>query len=146
MTSSLETAPPHPVLLDTCAAIWLMGGDPLSNLAQMALQDARFAGVGIYVSLFTAWEVGMLIAKGRFRIAVSAQVWFETLISLPGFRIAPLTAQILLNANALPGTPPNDPADRIIAATARNFGYPIVTRDRLLVDYANQGYIQVILC
>jgi PIN domain nuclease of toxin-antitoxin system len=146
MTSSPETGPAQPILLDTCAAIWLMGGDPLSVTAQSALLNARSSGAGIYVSLFTAWEVGMLITKGRFRIAVSPEVWFETLTSLPGIRIAPLTAQILLNSNALPGVPPNDPADRIIAATGRAFGYPIVTRDRLLIDYADQGHINTIVC
>jgi PIN domain nuclease of toxin-antitoxin system len=46
----------------------------------------------------------------------------------------------------LPGEPPRDPADRIIAATAREYGYCLVTRDRLLLEYADRGHIQVLVC
>ena len=53
---------------------------------------------------------------------------------------------VLIQSAELSGRPPNDPADRIIAATARAFGYDIVTRDGDLTRYATLGYIQVISC
>src|SRR5438874_1118824 len=134
--------PARPVLLDTCAAIWLMARDPIAEIAQTALRSARASQSGIHVSPFTAWEVGMLAAKGRLRAQISADVWFAALLAISGVRLTALTPEILLNSTHLPGMPPNDPADRILAATARAFGYPIVTRDRLLVDYADQGHIQ----
>jgi PIN domain nuclease of toxin-antitoxin system len=47
----------------------------------------------------------------------------------------------------LPGGPPNDPVDRIIAATGRVFGYTVVTRDGDLMRYARAGHnIQAIGC
>ncbi|MFZ5739720.1 MAG: PIN domain-containing protein [Pseudomonadota bacterium] len=46
----------------------------------------------------------------------------------------------------LPGFPHRDPADRIIAATAREYGYRLITRDRSLLAYAREGHIQALSC
>jgi len=46
----------------------------------------------------------------------------------------------------LPGRPPKDPVDRIIAATGRAFGYIIVTRDGDLMLYARAGHIEAVGC
>ena len=37
-------------------------------------------------------------------------------------------------------------ADRIMAATARELGYMLVTRDRPLLHYSEQGYIRALAC
>jgi PIN domain nuclease of toxin-antitoxin system len=134
------------VLLDTCAALWLMGGELISPESHKAILSAGVAHVGIYVSPFTAWEIGTLIAKQRLQLTLSPEVWFERLLALPGVRLADLTPKILLTSTALPGSPPADPADRIIAATARVQGFVIVTRDRKLLDYAREGHIRAIAC
>lgn len=39
-----------------------------------------------------------------------------------------------------------DPADRIIAATARAFGQTLITRDGELLPYAKAGYLAAINC
>lgn len=135
-----------PVLLDTCAAIWLMFGDSLSAASRAAIQDARRANVGVYISPFTAWEVATLAAKDRLELNLSPEVWFETLLALPGVRLAPLTPSILITSTTLPGHPPRDPADRIIAATARTHGHIVVTRDGKLLAYARQGHIRAQRC
>jgi PIN domain nuclease of toxin-antitoxin system len=136
----------EPVLLDTCAALWLVGGEFMSDLSVAAMRAAYEANVGVYVSPFTAWEIGTLAAKGRMQFAVSPEVWFETLLNLPGVRLAELTPRILLTSTALPGRPPSDPADRIIAATARIYGYVVITRDRKLLEYARKGHLRVRAC
>jgi PIN domain nuclease of toxin-antitoxin system len=46
----------------------------------------------------------------------------------------------------LPGAPPRDPADRIIAATAREHGYTVMTRDATLLAYAREGYLSAVEC
>lgn len=137
---------PDPVLLDTCAALWLLGGEPMSAASREAIRHALVANTGVYVSPFTAWEIGTLVAKQRLPLALSPEVWFETLLSQPGVRLAPLTPKILLASTALPGTPPTDPADRIIAATARVHGHIVVTRDRELLAYAQEGHIRALAC
>jgi PIN domain nuclease of toxin-antitoxin system len=134
------------ILLDTCAAIWLMGGEPLTAESREAILAASAAHVGVYVSPFTAWEIGTLIAKRRIQLTLSPEIWFERLLGLPGVRLAELTPRILLASTALPGSAPADPADRIFAATARVNGYFIVTRDQKLLDYAREGHIRAIAC
>jgi PIN domain nuclease of toxin-antitoxin system len=134
------------VLLDTCAAIWIMNKMPLSIASRKAIQKAYRANAGVYVSPFTAWEVGMLVSKGRLTLTILPDAWFDSLIAMPGIRLAPLTPKILLASSALPGTPPADPADRIIAATARALGHILITRDAKLLDYAHQGHIRAIAC
>jgi PIN domain nuclease of toxin-antitoxin system len=133
-----------PVLLDTCTFSWLMDGEPLSDASRDALLVARSSRSGIYVSPVTAWELGTLIAKGRYQITLTPEVWFDTLLAVPGVKLAALTPQLLLSSTALPGNPPNDPAGCILAATARTHGYTLITRDRLLLDYARQGHITAI--
>jgi PIN domain nuclease of toxin-antitoxin system len=80
------------------------------------------------------------------QLTLSPEVWFETLIALPGVRLAALSPKVLISSTALSGTPPSDPADRIIAATARLFGYRIITRDKKLLDFAAQGHILATAC
>ena len=123
-----------------------MGGDPISPASRKAIQSAGAAHVGVYVSPFTAWEIGTLIAKQRLQLTLSPEVWFERLLALPGVRLADLTPKILLASTALPGSPPADPADRIFAATARVLGHVVVTRDKKLLDYAREGHIRAIAC
>ena len=135
-----------PVLLDTCAALWLAGGEVMSDGSMATMRAAYEANVGIYVSPFSAWEIGTLVTKGRMKFAVSPEAWFENLLNLPGVRLAELTPKILLASTSLPGTPPADPADRIIAATARICGHVVVTRDRKLLDYARKGHLRVQAC
>jgi PIN domain nuclease of toxin-antitoxin system len=135
-----------PVLLDTCAAIWLMGGEPMTEESLSAIRAARAGNQGVYVSPFTAWEIGTLEAKERLHLTLTPEAWFDRLLSLPGVRLAALTPAILLASTTMPGTPPGDPADRILAATTRSEGYLLITRDSKLLDYAAQGHIRALAC
>jgi PIN domain nuclease of toxin-antitoxin system len=73
-------------------------------------------------------------------------VWFDALLAMPGIRLANLTPKVLVDSTALPGTPPSDPADQIIAASARLYGFRLITRDSKLLDYARQGHILATKC
>lgn len=134
------------LLLDTCAAIWISHEQRIADKASDALERARTAGDVTYISPITAWEIGLLVSRGRMSSPMSPQRWFERLMQAPGLHLAELSPDILIAASFLPGTPPRDPADRILAATAREFGYVLVTRDRPLLEYAEDGHIQAIAC
>lgn len=135
-----------PLLLDTCAAIWVANADPIAEPASDALDRAYTAGFDTYVSPITAWELGMLVARGRLSLRFRPETWFQRLLAVPGVRLAEMSTDILIRSSFLPGTPPKDPADRIIAATARELGYRLMTRDRVLLAYAEEGHIQAIGC
>jgi PIN domain nuclease of toxin-antitoxin system len=65
---------------------------------------------------------------------------------LPQITLAEMPPHVLLESSFLPGNLVGDPADRIIAATAREYGFVVITRDRALLDYAAQGHLAVIEC
>jgi PIN domain nuclease of toxin-antitoxin system len=60
--------------------------------------------------------------------------------------LADLPPKILMDASFLPGNLHNDPMDRIIAATAREYGFTVMTRDRALLDYAKAGHLSAAEC
>ncbi len=135
-----------PLLLDTCAAIWLVEDEPMASAALAEIDRAAAENVIVFVSPMTAWEIGMLNARGRLTMSMSPRAWFEALMAVPGVSLADLSTDILISSSFLPGTPPRDPADRMIAATARENGLKLITRDRLLLDYAAQGHIEALAC
>ena len=132
------------LLMDTCAAIWVAEGQSISEEALQALDNVSEGG--LYVSPITAWEVGMLVRKGRLTIRATAQHWFRALLQLPGMRLADLTPDILIEASFLPGVIHNDPADRIVVSTARSNGLTILTRDRRILEYAEQDLVMALAC
>ena len=135
-----------PVLLDTCAAIWLMNGDTMTRASRAAISAAHTQNLGIFVSPISAWEIGTLAARNRIQLRLEPAAWFEALLEWPGVRLAPMPPGILIASNFLPGSPPRDPADRIIAATARAYGYSLITRNGELTVYGRAGHIVVIAC
>jgi PIN domain nuclease of toxin-antitoxin system len=134
------------LLLDTCALIWIMNNADLSPTAVQCIDEAYDRGEAIYASPITAWEIGLQASKGRFKSNLTPQRWLEEVLRTPNVRLADLTPQVLLESSFLPGSPPRDPADRIIVATAREFGLTVVTRDRALLSYAKVGYLNAVAC
>ena len=136
----------RPLLLDTCAAIWLVNGDPMSANSRAAITAAQSGNIGVYVSPMTAWEIATLVARNRLCLTLSPEDWFDALLGLAGVRLAVISPRVLITSASLPGLPPKDPVDRIIAATSRIFGYSIITRDGELMLYARAGHIEAIGC
>ena len=135
-----------PLLLDTCAVIWLAEAESIALDATKVLEEAFDAGIGVYISPITAWEIGLLNSRGRLSLLIKPQLWFQRLFDVLDFQIADMSPQLLIASSFLPGAPPRDPADRIMATTAREYGYRLLTRDRHLLTYAEQGHIQAIGC
>ena len=134
------------MLLDTCAAIWLMNGDPITAESEESITAAQAGNLGVYVSPMTAWEIATLVANNRIHLTLSPDVWFDMLLALAGVRLAAMPPRVLVASTTLPGDPPKDPIDRIIAATGRVFGYTLITRDGDLMRYARAGHIEAIEC
>ncbi|MGE0409383.1 MAG: type II toxin-antitoxin system VapC family toxin [Amphiplicatus sp.] len=133
-------------LLDTCACIWIANGDPISKRASAAMKDSLAKAGRLRVSPITAWEIAVLASKGRLSMSMRPEVWFARLVSLPGVTLAEMPPGVLIASAFLPGAPPGDPADRIIAATSREFGYTLLTRDTKLLAYADAGFLNAMAC
>lgn len=120
-------------VLDTNALIWFVeGDDSLGSTARREIDQAQWEG-SLFVSSFSFWEIGMLLGKGRLRMAVSARFWRQTALS-QGVEEVPLTGEIGILSTEIEGLP-NDPADRIIVATAMILGGTLVTADGRLLRW-----------
>jgi PIN domain nuclease of toxin-antitoxin system len=135
-----------PLLLDTCAAIWLAEKDPISDEAIDALNVSIDNDIPIYVSMISSWEIGLLVALRRLPLSMEPLAWFERFLEVPGVLLAEISPRILIGSSFLPGRPPKDPMDRIILATAREAGYRLMTRDRHLLSYADAGHVMALAC
>jgi PIN domain nuclease of toxin-antitoxin system len=118
----------------------------MSADSRAAINAAQTENVGIYVSPITAWEIATLVTKNRLQLTLSPEAWFDSLLRLSGVRLAPMPPKVLIASASLPGAPPKDPVDRIIAATGRTFGFSIITRDGELMLYARAGHLDAIGC
>jgi PIN domain nuclease of toxin-antitoxin system len=138
------------VLLDTCAVIWLANGDPLVPQAAAEIVHAGLHG-GVFVSPIAAWEIGMLSKPrpgraGVVRFLPDPAAWFARFMAGAGIKQAAFTPDIAIAASWLPGELHGDPVDRLLIATARHLGLPIVTRDRKIIAYAATGEVAVVAC
>lgn len=86
----------------------------------------------------------MLVSKGRLFLDRDVGEWVETALSLPGIRLVPISPQVAVASTRLPGTINSDPADRMIAATARHLGSTLITADQLLLDYGKGGHLKTL--
>jgi PIN domain nuclease of toxin-antitoxin system len=145
-----EATLPERILLDTCAVIWLANAEPLRFQVIDTIRHAGRAG-GVFVSTVSAWEIGLLNRPKLRRRAVpefwpDPKTWFARFLSMPGVKETLITADIAIDASYLPGDFHADPMDRLIVATARHLGVPIVTGDRKILAYAETGFVRAIPC
>ena len=134
----------RPVLLDTHVWVWLV--ESRAGVRPEAVELMERAGEESFlrVSAISAWEVGMLEARGRLRFDVTCEEWVEQAFGLPGLSFIPLTPSICVRSSRLPGVFHGDPADRLIVATSRDLGAVLLTRDDPILQYAAQGYLQAL--
>ena len=132
------------VLLDTHVWVWLLNGsERLGPKARKGIQRS-LADEAVLVSAISPWEVAMLVSKGRLVLDRDVGEWVQVALSLPGFRLEPVSPEIAVASTRLPGKIHSDPADRLIAATTRHLGSTLITADQLLLDYGKAGHIKTL--
>jgi PIN domain nuclease of toxin-antitoxin system len=77
---------------------------------KVAIDTADILGI----STISAWEIGMLVQKGRLSLKYEVHEWIERVGSLPKITWMPLDTKIAVVSTCLPGNFHGDPADRII--------------------------------
>jgi PIN domain nuclease of toxin-antitoxin system len=123
------------IVLDTHAWIWWVSApEQLSGPARDEIDQARQRGE-VCISSISAWEVALLVRKGRLELTAPVDDWIARSEAFPFIRFVPLDNRIAYRSNSLPGDLHEDPADRIIVATALTLGVPLVSRDTKIRDY-----------
>jgi len=124
------------ILLDTHALLWLLqtDGGRLTRAAYAAI-GAEMAGGLVSVSAISAWEIALLVAKGRLALGTDLSAWLTKVMAHPSIRFVSVSPEIAIGAVNLPGSFHADPADRIIVATARLLGLTLVTADPKILAY-----------
>ena len=129
------------LLLDTCALLWVANGTEIAAEARTALGRRS-----LQVSPISAWEVANLVRKSRIGLTVPVASWFRQTTEKMAAAMPQLTVEILTGSCNLPGSPPADPADRIIIATAREGDLTVLTRDKVILDYSRAGHVRTLVC
>ncbi|NCN88917.1 MAG: type II toxin-antitoxin system VapC family toxin [Gallionella sp.] len=133
------------LLLDTHVWLWFALGDAerLATPVRKRIVAATHGGT-LVVSAISVWEIGMLEAKGRIVLGMPCEKWVTTALTLPGLRLIGLEPEIAIASSHLPGEIHGDPADRILAATARARDAVLATADERLVEYGKAGFMRVL--
>lgn len=132
------------ILLDTHALMWLLeGNERLGIEARRGIAEAAGEGA-VCVSAITPWEISLLARKGRINLGRDTRSWIDTALALPGIMLVPIEPRIAIDSNDLPGSFHSDPADRLLVATARFLGIPLLTSDRAILRYGAQGHVGVV--
>jgi len=119
------------ILLDTHVVLWLADGDgKLSVRARAAIEEERRNGAALAICDVTLAELATSYAKRRFSLTLPFDIFLDETESR--FAVLPITARIAARTLALPASYPNDPADRLIGATALIHGLKLVTADRAI--------------
>lgn len=124
------------IVLDTHVLLWWASGDQaaLSAAAKRAI-DAELDGGRIAISSISAWEIAMLVARDRVALSIDTDQWLDLVGQIESVRFVPVGNDIAVRSVELPGEFHKDPADRIIVATARSLGAPLVTADEKIRAY-----------
>jgi len=117
------------ILLDTHVLAWLVANpSQLSLKAASAIRRAR-RGEGIAISDITLWELALLFSRGRLRAPGTIEGAVRWIVEGASVSVKPITLEIAALAVQFPDAFSHDPADRLIAATARSEGMILITRN-----------------
>ncbi len=119
------------LLLDSHIWFWYaIGSDRLSKKLR---EELDFSAGLCWYSPVSILELGTLAKKGRIRIDGDFRSWVERSLEVLALREAPINTEVALKAREL-DLPHDDPADRLLAATAMLYELRLVTVDHLLVE------------
>jgi PIN domain nuclease of toxin-antitoxin system len=119
-------------ILDTHAWVWWVDRDRRLPRTVADTLDEMPSDARPFLSDISLWEVAMLVERGRLSLPMPLREWLEAAAHPRSVKILPVTPAIAAEVASLPASFHRDAADRIIVATCRVTGAPLLTRDRLI--------------
>jgi PIN domain nuclease of toxin-antitoxin system len=136
---SLMNDLPSIILLDTHIWLWLASGAEKAISPKLrGLIDHLRSESGVRVSAISLWEIGMLASKNRIVLSPGVKEWVYNALGSTGAVVENVNAEMALESTLLPEGMHNDPADRILLATAVAIKATLVTRDKEILSYSKK--------
>lgn len=123
------------IVLDTHAWLWWVSNPELLSATARKTIHRAMAEAEICISSISAWEVAVLVKKGRLDLTMTAEDWIARSEALPFLQFVPVNNRIALKSTDLAGPLHDDPADRIIIATTISLGATLITKDDKIRRY-----------
>jgi PIN domain nuclease of toxin-antitoxin system len=120
------------MILDTCALLWLAGGDH-GRISEKTLNLINKAP-GVSIVAITGFEIGIKYRAGKLILPVEPQEWIDSILEFHKIGIISLDLGICTRAAGLPPIH-KDPCDRLIISAALMNNLPVVTSDKRFVEY-----------
>lgn len=122
------------ILLDTCAIIWdALEPNKLTHRAQQAIVQADQQHTLLMADI-SLWEIAMLIQRKRVEVATTAANFIDLYLQSRNIKVCPITPGIAELSSSFSPPLNNDPADRLIAATAILNHTQVITADQNLLS------------
>lgn len=123
------------ILLDTHVWVWWVSGAVALPGKVRKLIERHLDAREVHVSSISTWEVALLVRRGRLELSMDIGDWVAKSEALSFLRFVPVDNGIALRSVLLPPPLHNDPADRILIATALQLGATLITKDEKLRAY-----------
>jgi len=130
------------ILLDTHVLLWaILEPSKLSKTVKQYISVAQQNKL-LLLSSISLWEIAMLEQKKRIDIRQPLKTFLESIINIQGLSIKDISVEIAVESNLLSDGFHNDPADRLIVATAKYYNATLLTRDQKILLWAEQRAIK----
>jgi PIN domain nuclease of toxin-antitoxin system len=122
-------------ILDTHTILWWVTNNPqLSQVVRNMITDSSNT---FYLSVASSWEIIIKFNTGKLPLPEPPIQFIQSCLSVNHFESMSIELSHVLQLNTLPNHH-KDPFDRILIAQAQVENIPILTLDKLIVQYPVQ--------
>lgn len=117
------------ILLDTHVWLWWLLEEGDLDESERAILDEQALNGDVAISAATIWEADLLYRQGELELLPDFDTWIRRATDAQICKVIPIDEEVILAQQRLPENFPEDPADRIIVATALLKDIPLATKD-----------------
>nr|WP_253308070.1 type II toxin-antitoxin system VapC family toxin [Rickettsia endosymbiont of Ceutorhynchus assimilis] len=130
------------ILLDTHVVLWTMlEPNKLSETVRQYI-NIKQENKLLFLSSISLWEIAILEHKKRININQPIKGFLQSVTNIKGLSIKNISAEIAAESSLLMNGFHNDPADKLIVATAKCYNATLLTRDQKILTWAKFGHIK----
>ena len=113
----------------------ILAPEQLSERARALLTRPDITPLAL--SAISVFELTLKVRKGKIDLRLPSDQWLDLALNPNLITVIPIDAEIARAANSLPAPFHQDPADRLIVATARLRNLTLITGDEKILQYAH---------